>query len=138
MLIVSNRASADLQPLSNSIIDRPIRNNDIASLTERRDDTGDGREGLGIHNAALRSKTRRDIGFRFHVDVLCPVKLRRTTGSNAICAECLDSLFLDLIIADKVIEVVGCEIGHCSTVGELDPGAGRAARVLANLIHAKV
>jgi hypothetical protein len=86
VLIVPNRTPADLKPFSNSIIDRPIRNNDIASLAERRNDTRDRRESLRINNAPLSTQARSNVRLRLHVYILRAVEKRRAAGSNTICA----------------------------------------------------
>lgn len=60
-----------------------------------------------------------NVRLRFHVYVLCSIEAWRSTGTDAVCPECLDSLFLERLVCDEVIEVVGCEICDCSPVREL-------------------
>ena len=50
--------------------------------------------------------------------ILRAVKLRRTAGTDAVCAEGLDSLFFDSFVSDEVVEVVGCEVRYGPAVGE--------------------
>lgn len=127
MLIVPDRAPANLQSLPNCIIDRAIRNNDIPSLAKAGNNTRDGGEGLRIHDTLLRPKTRCNVRLRLHMDILRAVELRRATRSNAIRPERLNSLLLDLVIANKVVEIIGREIRHHLAVRELDFRARRSA-----------
>jgi hypothetical protein len=126
MLIIPDCAPANLQSLPDSIIDRAIRNNDISSLAERRDNTRDGGESLRINNTILRAKARSNVRLGLHMNILRAVELRRATRSNAICPESLDSLLLDLLIANEVIEIIGREIRHSPAIRELDFRARRS------------
>jgi hypothetical protein len=127
MLIVPDRAPANLQSLPNSIIDRAIRNNDIPSLAKAGNHTRDSGESLRIHDTLLRPKTRGNVRLRLHMNILRAVELRRATRSHAIRPERLDSLLLDLLITNKIVEIVGREIRHHLAVRELDLRARRSA-----------
>lgn len=116
MLIIPDRAPANLQSLPNGIIDRAIRNNDIASLAKCRNHTRDRGESLRIHDTLIRAQARRDIRLSLHVDILRAVELGRATRPNAICPERLDSFLLDLLVANEVVEVVGSEVRHSPAV----------------------
>jgi hypothetical protein len=63
------------------------------------------------------------------VNVLSTVELGRAARANTIGTQNLDSLLLNLIIAVEVVEVVGCEIGNSSAVGEFSLGTGRAIEI---------
>ena len=118
MLIIPDRAPTNLQTLPNSIIDRAIRNNNIASLTESRNNTGNCREGLRINNTTFRAKARRDVRLRLHVYILSAIELRRSARSNTVCSKSLNGLFFNLLVADEVVEVVGGEVRYGPAVGE--------------------
>jgi hypothetical protein len=120
MLIISNGASTNLQALPDSEIDGPISNNNITSLAERRNDTRNRRKSLSIYNASLCTQTRSNIRLSFHVYILRAVELRRTTRSHAIGSQSLNSLLFNLLVANEVIEIVGCEVSDGSAVRELD------------------
>ena len=86
MLEVLNGASADLEALSNGVVDSSVCDNYVTPLTERRDYAGDGRECLGVDDATFGPQVRGDICFRLHVHVLGTVKLGRATWSHAVGA----------------------------------------------------
>jgi hypothetical protein len=129
MLIIANRAPTNLQPLPNRIIDRSIRNNDIASLAECWNHTRDRRESLCVNDASFGAKTRRDVGLRLHVDILRAVELGGSARPDTVCAEGLDGFFFDLLVADEVVEVVGREIRDGPAVGEFYFGSCWSAPV---------
>jgi hypothetical protein len=106
MLIIPDRAPANLQSLPDRIIDSTIRNNDIPSLAKRRNHTGNCRKSLRIDNALLCAQTRSDIRLSLHMYILRAVELRRATRSNAICPQSLDRFLLDLLVANEVVEIV--------------------------------
>lgn len=126
MLIEADRTPTNLQALANGKVDRAVRDDDVAALAERRDDAGDGGEGLRVHDAALGAETGRDVGFGLHVDVLRAVELGRAARPDAVGAEGLDGFLFDLLVADEVVEVVGGEVGDGAAVGESGFGAGGA------------
>lgn len=111
-------ASRDLKTLANRIVDLLVRDNDISSLAEGGDDTGNGGECLGVDDATFGTKISGDVGFRLHMDILGAVKLRRATGTDTVGAQDLDGLFLDLLVAVEVVEVVRGEIGSSTAVGK--------------------
>jgi len=119
MFIPANRAPANLQSLPDRIIARLICHDNIAPLAERRDDTGNRREGVGVHNACLRAQMRRNVRLGLHVHILRAVELRGSAGPDAIGAQGLDRLLFDLLVGHEVVVVVGCEIRDGAAVGEL-------------------
>ncbi len=127
MLIIPNRAPANLESFPDSIVDCAIRNDDIPSFAKRRDDTGDSRESLRIHDTFLRAQAGSNVCLRLHMNILGAVELRRATRSNSISPESLDRLFFDLLVANEVVEIVGSEIRHGPAVRELDFRASRSA-----------
>lgn len=59
------------------------------------------------------------------MNILGAVELRRATRTDAVGAQDLDGLFLDLLVAVEVVEVVRGEVGGGTTVGELRFRASR-------------
>lgn len=49
--------------------------------------------------------------------VLGSIKTRGAAGADTIVSQDLDSFFLESLIRDKVVEVVGGEIGHSAAIG---------------------
>lgn len=118
MFIPANRAPANLQSLPDGIITRLISHDDIAPLAERRDDTGNRREGVSIHNTRLRAQMRRNVRLGLHMHILRAVELRGSAGPDAIRAQGLDGLLFDLLVGYEVVVVVGCEVRDGAAVGE--------------------
>jgi hypothetical protein len=69
------------------------------------------------------------VGLGLHVYILGAVEAGRTTGTNTVCAEGLDSLLLERFICDEVVVVVRGEVCDGAAVGQLRFGAGRAGTV---------
>lgn len=68
---------------------------------------------------------RRNVRFRLHVHILCPVEARRTAWSNTICSQCLYCLLLQRLVSHQVVEIVRGHIGDHAPGGELRLGPGR-------------
>ena len=118
MFIIPDCAPRNLQSLPNRIIDCAIRNNDIASLAERGNNTRNCRESLRINDTSFSTQARRDVGLGLHVYILRAVELRGSTGSDTVRAEGLDRFLFDLLVADEVVKVVGGEVRYGSAVRE--------------------
>ena len=46
------------------------------------------------------------------MNILCAIKVRGAAWTNAVRAEDLDRLFLERFVTNKVVKVVGGEIGN--------------------------
>lgn len=99
-------APGNLETLADRIVACFIGNNDISTLAEGGNDTGDCGKRMGIDNAALGTKVSSNIGFCLDVDILRAVELGRSAGSDTVSSESLDCLLLDLLVSIEVIEVV--------------------------------
>jgi hypothetical protein len=74
------------------------------------------------------------VGLGLHVYILGAVEAGRTTGTNAVCAEGLDSLLLERFVRNEVVVVVRGEIRDGAAVGQLRFGPGRTVTVLVQLL----
>lgn len=110
--------SGDFQALADRVVDLLVGEDDIATLAKGRNDTGDGREGLGVDDTALSAQVGGNISFRLHVDILGTIELWRAARSDAVRAQGLDSLVLDLLIGIEIVEVVSGEVGNGFAVGQ--------------------
>lgn len=119
VLVPVDIASADLHALADGIVDSLVSNDDVSSLTERRDDAGRGRECLRVENTGGRPKESRNVRFNLHMNILSSVEAGRSAWSNTICAQCLNCLLFQILIGHKVVEVIGGKIDHCPAVGQL-------------------
>jgi hypothetical protein len=127
VLVPPHRAPADLDALPDCIVDGLVRDNDVATLREGRDDARDGGEGLRVDDARGNTQVCGDVGLGLNVDILCAIETRRAAGTDAVCAERLDSLLLERLVAIEVVEVVRGEVRDGAAVGELGFGSGWAA-----------
>jgi hypothetical protein len=71
------------------------------------------------------------VGLGLHVHILCAVKAGRTARAHTIGAKCLDGLFFESLVGDKVVKVIGREVGDGAAIGELGLGSGWSVPVLA-------
>jgi hypothetical protein len=131
VLVPPNRAPANLHTLPDREVDSLIRNNDVATLREGRNDARYGRERLRVYDACGNAEVCSNIRLRLHMYVLRAVEARRTTRADAICAESLDGFLFQSLVCDKVIEVVGGEVRDGAAVGEFRLGTCWATTVLA-------
>ena len=129
MVVPLDAASRDLEAATDRVVDAPVRDDDVSSLAERRDDARDGRERVRVDDAPLSAQIRGDVGFGLHVHVLGAVELGRAAGTDAVGAEGLDGLLLDLLVGVEVVEVVRREVGDRLAVGKLRLRTRRAALV---------
>lgn len=119
MLVPSDHASRDLDTLAEGVVASLVRDNDIASLREGWNHARSCRESLSIDDASRHSKERGNVGLSAHMDILSAIKTWGPTGANTVIAKGMDSFLLKLLIADKVVEVVGSKIDDSAAVGEL-------------------
>ena len=108
VLVPPDGASADLDALSDCIIDCFVGHYDVSSFAKGWDHAGDGRECLGVDDAGFCAKMGGDVGFGLDVHILGAVEPRWRAGANTISAEDLDGAFLEVRICAQSIEVVGC------------------------------
>lgn len=81
VVIPPNRRTRYLDTLLDGKVYRAIRDNDITSLAESRNNRGYSRESLGVKDGCLRSQKFRDITFqvKVHVYLACePTRFRCT------------------------------------------------------------
>jgi hypothetical protein len=78
---------------------------------------------LGVYDAGGHAEVRSHVGFGLHVDILGTVETGRATGTDAVGAQGLYGLFFEDIAREEVVEVVGCEVGNSTAVGEFGLGA---------------
>ena len=118
MLVPTNRAARDLHPLPNRIINRLVRDNDVPSLGECRNDTRNRRERLRVDDARRGAQKRRDVRLDLHVHVLRAVESGGSTWSNSVRTQCLNGALLEVLVRVEVVEIIGCKICHRSAVGQ--------------------
>ena len=106
------------------MVDGAVGDNDIAPFGKRRDDARDGGEGLRVHDAGRLAEEGGDVGFGLDVHVLRAVEAGRTAGADAVGPQGLDGFFLEGVVRDEVVEVVGGEVRDGAVVAEFDFGAG--------------
>lgn len=123
MFVPTNNTARDLDTLPNSKANALVRNNDITTLGKRRNNTGNRRERLGVHDTRRSTQERRDIGLGLHVHVLRTVESTGTAGTHAVVAECLDGLLLESLVGVEVIEIERAEVRDGSSVGEFRFGS---------------
>ena len=116
MFIPPHAAPRDLYALSDRIIDRTIRHNDVATLTERGYNAGDRAERLSVDDACCCPQEGSDVLLDLHMYILSAVEAWWTTGSNAVGAQGLNSSFFELFVRDEVIVVVRGEVRHGAAV----------------------
>lgn len=63
--------------------------------------------------------------------ILGAVETGRAAGADAVGAQRLNGFLLQCLVCDKVVEIVGCEIGDGAAVGKLRLGARWPALALA-------
>ena len=118
MLVPSHRTPRNLDALADREIDRVVRDDDIAPLAKSRDHTGDGREGLGVHDASPGTQELGNIGLGLHVHVLRAIEAGGSARAHAVGAQCLDGFLLEGLVGDEVVEIVRGEVGNGAAVGE--------------------
>ena len=116
MFVPPNRAPRYLNTLSNSIIDRSIRNDNVASLRKCRYDTRDGGECLSIDYACRSSQVCCYICFGLDMYILCAVKPRGAAGTNPVGAKNLDSFLFQSFVTNKIVEIVRSEVCDCAAI----------------------
>ena len=116
MFVPPNRAPRYLNTLSNSIIDRSIRNDDVASLRKCRNDARDGGKCLSIDNACGSSQVCCYICFGLDMYILCAIKPRGAAGTNSVGAKDLDSFLFQRLITNEIVEIVGSEVCDCAAI----------------------
>lgn len=79
-----NVRSGDLETLADGIVDGPISNNDISTLTKRRNNGRDGGERLGVDYAAFSAQVSGNISLSLDVNILGAVELGRSAGADAV------------------------------------------------------
>ena len=57
------------------------------------------------------------VSLGLNVYVLGSVKSRGAAGANTIVSEDLNSFLFESLVRDKIVEVVGGEIGHSAAIG---------------------
>lgn len=67
---------------------------------------------------------RRNLGLGAFVHILCAVEAWGSARADAICPQGLNRLLFERFIGDKVVVVVGSEIGNGFATGKLGLGAG--------------
>lgn len=122
MLIPPNGAPRNLHPLPDGIVDRLVRYNDIPSLGERRDYTGYCRERLRIDDARRGAQECRNVSLDLHMHVLGAIKPGRAAWPNPISPHGLNRPFFQILVGDEIVEIVGGEIRHGSSIGQLGTG----------------
>lgn len=128
MFVPPNDTARDLDTLPNGKTDTLIRNDYVTAFRERRDDTRDSRECLGIHDASRGTQEGRYIGLGLQVDILGTVESTRAAGTNAIVPQGLNSLLLQGLIRVEIIEIIGAEVCHRATICKLGLGTDRTAK----------
>lgn len=118
MLIPPDSASRDLNALANGKANPLIRDDDVSTLREGRDNTRNGGEGLGVDNASCGPQERRHVIFSLQVNILCAVESTGSAGTNSISAECLDCLFLEGLIRIEVVKIEGAKVRNSAAVGQ--------------------
>lgn len=118
MLIPPDNASRDLNTLANGKANPFIRDDNVSTLREGRNNTRDGREGLRVDDASRGPQEGRDIIFCLHVNILCAVESTGSAGTHSISAECLDCLFLEGLIRIEVVKIEGAKVCDSAAVGQ--------------------
>ena len=77
---------------------------------------------MSIQDARLGSQVSGNIGFGLHVDVLCSVKLRRSTGADAVGAQGIDGFLFNLLVGIEVVYIVRGQVRDGSAVCQFDLG----------------
>lgn len=124
MIEPANAGTRGLQTLTDRVVNGAVSDDDIATLAEGGDTRGRDGEGLGVDDAALGAEEGSNVGLGADVDILGAIELGRTAGADAVGAQGLDGLLLDLFVGVEVVEVVRGEVGDGTAVGELRLGAG--------------
>lgn len=57
------------------------------------------------------------------MNILATVEATRTTGTDTICAQCLDCLFLQRLVGVEVVEIERSEVHDGASIGKLRLGA---------------
>jgi hypothetical protein len=125
-----HRTSRDLYALPDRIVNRLVRDDDIASLRKRWYHTRYCREGLCVYDTCGCPNVSGDVGFCLDVYVLCTVEPWGAARTDTVGTEGGDGAVFQMFGGDEVIVVVGCEVYDCTTVRELRAGAGCTGRVL--------
>ena len=106
MFIPPYRASRDLKAFSDSIIHCFICYDDISPFAECWNYAAYGGESLCIDYTCWDPKVSCDIRFCLDMYILSSVKSRWRTGSNSISPKNTNRLFLEIFIANEVVEIV--------------------------------
>lgn len=101
----TDSATRDLKALLNRKVDVPVRNDDISTLAEGRDDGRNRRERLGVENRGFGSEEIRDILLEFSVNIDCAIETSWTATSETIFPEGFSRPLLDTFIASETGEV---------------------------------
>ena len=116
VLIPSDRTPRDLEAFLDRIVHRFIRNDDISSFRESRNNTRYGRKGLSVNNASRRPQKCSDICLDLHVYILRAVEAWRTARPNAVCTKGLYSSLFQILIRVQIVVIVRREVSDSSAI----------------------
>lgn len=127
VLIPTNDTARDLNTFPDSEADTLIGNNDISTLRERRNNTGNGRKRLRVHDTSRGTKERRHIRLSLHMNILVTVESSGATGTDTVVPKGLDSRFLKSFVGVEIVKVVRSKIRNSTSIGKLRLGADGTA-----------
>lgn len=78
---------------------------------------------MSVDDASLGPKVASEVILDLDVNILGSVEVWWPTWTDAVCAEGVDSSFLDLVVVGEVVVIVSCEIGDGFTGRELGLGS---------------
>ena len=113
MVEPADGAARDLEALLDREVDISIRNNDISSFCEGRDDGRNRRECLGVEDSIFCPKEICNIFLQVGVNVDCAVETCWTAASETVFPQSLGRLLFDVFVAGETGEVEAGEVHDC-------------------------
>lgn len=133
MLVPSNCASRNLNPLPYCVPNSLVGNDNVSTFRECRYDTANNAESLRVDDACRYSQMCCHVGLCLHVHIHRTVEAWRSARSNSIRAQRRYGLFLKRLVADKVVEVIRSQVRHCAAIGEAGARASRTWDIAVNV-----